>query len=293
MIEGRVLKSYNGYYYVQAEDKIITCKIKGKMKQNRFTLCTGDKVRFEMSSLDEGMITEVLPRKNLIHRPTIANIDLLAVTLSVVNPDFSYLIMDKLLTMAAYENIDTIIVITKIDLADNVKAEEIKKLYESIGYEVYLVSPVTGEGIEELVERMKGKVVAFGGPSGVGKSTTLNAIQPDNIRVTGDVSEKIGRGKHTTRYAELTPFYDGYLADTPGFGNVGLEMLDEKRISECFREFKLYESQCKYSPCTHIHEPICGVRDALETGKIAKSRYDSYISILKEIKEEKERNYRK
>ena len=288
-LQGRVLKNYNGYYYVSVEDKIYTCKVKGKMKQNRFSLATGDMVSFQMGEKDEGMIKKVLPRKNFLLRPTIANLDLLVVTFACASPDFSYLLADKLFALAELAKIPAVLVLNKKDIAPDGLIDEVKTTYEKIGYEVFAISADNDEGIEPLREKLRGKICAFGGPSGVGKSSTINAIDNTVDLRTGEVSEKIGRGKHTTRYAQLLPFDEGYIADTPGFGNLLFEDFDEKNLVDCFREFAEFEDGCKFCPCNHTHEPVCGVKEAVASGEVAQSRYQSYLDILQEIKEIKEK----
>ena len=288
-LQGRVLKNYNGYYYVSVEDKIYTCKVKGKMKQNRFSLATGDMVSFQMGEKDEGMIKKVLPRKNFLLRPTIANLDLLVVTFACASPDFSYLLADKLFALAELAKIPAILVLNKKDLAPDGLIDEVKATYEKIGYEVFSISADNNEGIEPLREKLRGKICAFGGPSGVGKSSTINAIDNTVDLRTGEVSEKIGRGKHTTRYAQLLPFDEGYIADTPGFGNLLFEDFDEKNLVDCFKEFAEFEDGCKFCPCNHTHEPVCGVKEAVASGEVSQSRYQSYLDILQEIKEIKEK----
>lgn len=293
-LTGRVLKNYNGYYYVceQESGELFTCKVKGKMKQSRFSLATGDIVSFEAEGL-EGMIIKVMPRKNYLLRPIMANLDLLVATFACATPDFSPLIADKLLLLAEKAGIPAIMVLNKLDLAPKGLVESIRKTYEPLGYEVFPLAAKTGMGVEALRERLKGKICAFGGPSGVGKSSTINAVDSSVELRTGVVSEKIGRGKHTTRYAELLPFDEGYIADTPGFGNLLLEGLSIEDIEPNFREFRVFENACKYCPCTHTHEPICGIKAAVEQGNIAKSRYDSYLAILDEVKLLQEREGRK
>ena len=288
-LQGRVLKNYNGYYYVSVEDKIYTCKVKGKMKQNRFSLATGDMVSFQMGEKDEGMIKKVLPRKNFLLRPTIANLDLLVVTFACASPDFSYLLADKLFALAELAKIPAILVLNKKDIAPDGLIDEVKATYEKIGYEVFSISADNNEGIEPLREKLRGKICAFGGPSGVGKSSTINAIDNTVDLRTGEVSEKIGRGKHTTRYAQLLPFDEGYIADTPGFGNLLFEDFDEKNLVDCFKEFAEFEDGCKFCPCNHTHEPVCGVKEAVASGEVSQSRYQSYLDILQEIKEIKEK----
>lgn len=296
-LQGRVLKNYNGYYYVNVAEigeaeQIYTCKVKGKMKQNRFSLATGDMVSFEANG-SEGMILSVLPRKNFLLRPTMANLDLFVVTFACATPDFSFLIADKLLALAELAKIPAIMVLNKVDLAEAGLVDKIKSIYEPLCYEVYPISAVSGEGVEPLRERLRGKICAFGGPSGVGKSSTINAIDSNVALRTGQVSEKIGRGKHTTRYAQLLPFDEGYIADTPGFGNLLLDGMLEENFEPAFREFAKYEQGCKFCPCTHTHEPVCGVKEAVADGSIAASRYDSYVTILKELKELQEKEGRK
>lgn len=294
-LQGRVLKNYNGYYYVQVdeEQKLYTCKLKGKMKKNRFSLATGDIVSFEAGEKDEGMITKVMPRKNFLLRPTMANLDLFVATFACASPDFSFLLADKLLALAELAHIPAILVLNKADNAPVGLIEQVKSVYGKIDYEVYAISAQNGTGIAELRTRLRGKICAFGGPSGVGKSSTINAIDSSVELRTGAVSEKIGRGKHTTRYAQLLPFDEGYIADTPGFGNLLLEGLEEDMAVYSFREFAEYEHGCRFCPCTHTHEPVCGVKQAVEAGEIAPSRYESYLNMREEIKELQEREGKK
>lgn len=290
--QGRVLRSYSGFYYVASGEDIYTCKVKGQMKKRRFSLFTGDIVSFEVEEKEglKGMINKIMPRKNYLMRPTVANLDLIVFTMAVKSPDFSYLILDKLLVQAEQAELPAIIVLTKTDLAEKSEVEAIKKHYEAIGYEVYPVASEKGTGIKELAARLDGLVTAFGGPSGVGKSTALNAIQPGVMRTTGHVSKKIGRGRHTTRYTELVAFNGGYLADTPGFGNVEMIDIDPVKLPHYFREFAAYTGGCKFHPCSHTHEPVCGVKEAVEKGEISRERYNSYKEILEEIETERERN---
>ena len=291
--EGLVVRSYSGYYYVVCGDTQVTCKVKGHMKQKRFSLYTGDRVLVEINpdtGNAKGMITSVLPRRNFLLRPTVANLDLLVLVQALRHPDFSFLIMDKLLVLAENAKIPVLLVLTKADLAEEGQIAEIRSVYEQTGYETFVISAKTGQGIGALRERLAGKISAFGGPSGVGKSSALNAIQPGVIRTTGEISSKIHRGRHTTRYTELVPFNGGYLADTPGFGNVLMETVLPEELAGCFPEFVRFESGCRFSPCSHIHEPVCGVKTAVKANQIALSRYNSYIAIYEEVKENKERN---
>jgi ribosome biogenesis GTPase len=296
ILEGKIIKNYNGFYYVEVDnDKVYSCKVKGKLKKNRFSLCTGDFVLFEYDEKHNGesMITEILPRKNYLSRPIVANIDLIVVATSCVDPNFSYLLTDKLLALAEIAKIPVIIILNKVDLAKEDFLTKCKATYESIGYKVFPISVKNKIGIVELERELHGKTTAFAGTSGVGKSSTINAIEPGLKLKTGIVSEKIGRGKHTTRYAELLPFAKGYLVDTPGFGNLSLEDIDAVELRKAFIEFRKYSNECKFNTCTHTHEPKCEVKAALERGEISRSRYESYLTILEEIKTKKERDDRK
>ena len=292
-LEGLVLKNYNGYYYVQVANAVYTCKVKGKMKQNRFSLATGDRVLLEPGEQGEGMIKQVLPRKNFLLRPTMANLDLFVATFACATPDFSFLLADKLLALAELAQIPALLVLNKEDQAPKGLIERVRAVYEPIGYEVYTLSAKEGTGVETLRERLKGRVCAFGGPSGVGKSSTINAIDSSVDLRTGAVSEKIGRGKHTTRFAQLLPFDEGYIADTPGFGNLLLEGMEPEQALAAFREFAQYEDGCRFCPCSHTHEPVCGVKEAVASGAIAASRYESYLAMLEEIRLLKEKEGRK
>ncbi len=296
-LQGRVLKNYNGYYYlkVEGESEEYTCKVKGKMKKNRFSLATGDIASFEVASAEkhEGMIKAVAARKNFLPRPTLANLDLFVAAFACASPDFSFLLADKLLSLAQLARIPAILVLNKEENAPSGLIEKVKAVYEPIGYEVYTLSAQQGTGIDALRERLRGKICAFGGPSGVGKSSTINAIDSTVALRTGAVSEKIGRGRHTTRYAQLLSFDEGYIADTPGFGNLLLEGLDADMVLAAFREFAVYEQGCRFCPCTHTHEPVCGVKEAVQAGKIAASRYESYLAMLDEVKLLQEKEGRK
>lgn len=286
-LQGRILKNYNGYYYVKVEGQEgeYTCKLKGKLKQKRFSLVTGDFVLIEAGEGSEGMLSRILPRKNFLSRPAMANLDLFVVTMALVKPDFSFLLADKLLLLAALAKIPAILALNKMDVASPALVKELVEIYEKSGFEVYPISARTGDGIDALRYRLHAQVCAFGGPSGAGKSSTINAIDPSAVLQTGEVSKKIGRGKHTTRYAQLLPFNDGYIADTPGFGNLFLANLSLEQVIEGFAEFASFESKCYFHPCTHTHEPICGVKEAIKQGEIPISRYNSYVAIREEVKE--------
>ena len=291
--KGRIIKNYNGYYYVETATKeLFTCKVKGKLKQEHFSLVTGDFVEMETLGT-EGMITQVLPRQNFLQRPLIANVDLVVIAFACADPDLNFLMLDKLLALAESAGIEAIIVLNKEDLSNNDLVERCKEIYGKIGYEVYNTNATAGIGLAQLRERIKGKISVFAGPSGVGKSTLLNGLDTSLKLTTGQVSKKIGRGRHTTRFAQLLPFEGGYIADTPGFSNINLEELPIDDLSGSFREFGPYAVQCKFTACTHSHEPGCGVKAAVEAKKIAASRYNSYLRMLSENVKPKERKTKK
>ncbi len=291
MTSGRIIKNFNGYYYVEtAEKELVTCKIKGKMKKERFSVVTGDMVEFEKNPDGESMLTAVLPRRNFLERPAMANLDCVVIAFACCDPDFSFLLADKMLAFAERAGIEAVLCLNKTDLVSGEDVEKIAGVYKLAGYRVFAVSTFKGTGLDGLKEYLNGKISAFAGPSGVGKSSMLNALQPGISLQTGHVSEKIGRGRHTTRFAQLLPFNGGYLADTPGFGNLLAENIDERELYKYFREFKQFEHNCKFAPCTHTHEPVCGVKQAVQEGKIAASRYQSYLAILDEIKLLKEKS---
>lgn len=291
MTSGRIIKNFNGYYYVEtAEKELVTCKIKGKMKKERFSVVTGDMVEFEKNPDGESMLTAVLPRRNFLERPAMANLDCVVIAFACCDPDFSFLLADKMLAFAERAGIEAVLCLNKTDLVSEEDIEKIAGVYKLAGYRMFAVSTFKGTGLDGLKEYLNGKISAFAGPSGVGKSSMLNALQPGISLQTGHVSEKIGRGRHTTRFAQLLPFNGGYLADTPGFGNLLAENIDERELYKYFREFKQFEHNCKFAPCTHTHEPVCGVKQAVQAGKIAASRYQSYLAILDEIKLLKEKS---
>ena len=286
---GRIIKTYNGYYYVAGDDGVLyTCKVKGRMKQKRFIMAAGDRVELEAQGA-EGMIRQVLPRQNLLQRPLVANLDCLMAVFACGDPDPSFLLVDKLLALAEAAGIPAALVLNKRDLAPAGLIDRFRSIYETLGYPVLSVEAREGLGLEPILERVKGHTVAFGGPSGAGKSTLLNHLDPSLTLKTGHVSSKIGRGRHTTRFAELLPFAGGYIVDTPGFGNIDLSELQMDQAADGFREIRKQEGLCRFTGCTHTHEPDCEVKAAVERGEIAPSRYASYCTIRQELADPKKR----
>ena len=286
---GRIIKTYNGYYYVAGDDGVLyTCKVKGRMKQKRFIMAAGDRVELEAQGA-EGMIRQVLPRQNLLQRPLVANLDCLMAVFACGDPDPSFLLVDKLLALAEAAGIPAALVLNKRDLAPAGLIDRFRSIYEPLGYPVLPVEAREGLGLEPILERVKGHTVAFGGPSGAGKSTLLNHLDPSLTLKTGHVSSKIGRGLHTTRVADLLPFAGVYIVDTPGFGNIDLSELQMDQAADGFREIRKQEGLCRFTGCTHTHEPDCEVKAAVERGEIAPSRYASYCTIRQELADPKKR----
>ena len=291
---GRVIKFYNSFFFVDVGGELLPCKLRGLMKRDKRSgsaVCPGDFV--EVSILDDGtgVIESVQPRKNILKRPTVANIDQVILTFAATSPDLNKLLLNRFLVLAEWSNIDKIIIcINKIDLID--KAENFLSEYESL-YDIIRVSTITGIDIDKLKTHLLNKVTVLTGPSGVGKSSILNAIDSSfNLKI-GDVSEKIQRGRHTTRVSELIPFANGFLVDTPGFSavdliEVGLEI---EQLTDCFKEFTNYVGNCKFTGCSHSHEPDCAIKSAVDNGQILKERYSAYLSMLNEINERKKPKY--
>lgn len=288
MQKGQVIKTYNSFYYVAAEDGLITCKLRGRFKKAHCTVVTGDFVAFELLADGSGIIEERLERQSLLKRPAVANIHQVILTFAAVEPDIHPLLLNRFLVLAEWSGIPEIIIcVNKMDLLPEEKAENILSLYEKIGYTVLRVSAKEESGIDLLRAKLADKVTVFAGPSGVGKSSLLNAIAPGLSLATGKISDKIKRGKHTTRIAQLLPFAGGYVVDTPGFSATELECIEKNDLAGYFPEFVPFLGSCRYNTCTHSHEPQCAVKDALAAGQIAQERYDAYLNILQEIADRK------
>lgn len=289
MPQGVVIRAYNGYYYVRTEASLIECKTRGKLKKQREKVYVGDYVEYENLGQDKGIIESVLPRKSLLKRPSIANISQVFLMFAVKDPDINLKLLNRFLVLAEHSDIPITICLNKTELAME-EAEQIAQSYRKIGYPVLLLSAHEKKNIDLLKERLTDHITVFAGPSGVGKSSLLNLVEPTFELATGAVSEKIGRGKHTTRFAQLLPLTGGgYVVDTPGFSYTEFEM-EETELAACFPEF-IPHQDCRFSPCLHSHEPSCGVKEALERGDIDNQRYQSYLEILAEIQEANKKKY--
>lgn len=286
---GFVRKGIGGFYYVEAGGTLYTCKARGKFRKERISPCAGDKVRITAEEDGTGAVEEILPRKNFLVRPPLANLDRLFVVSSVREPFPDSLVIDKTIAAAEIGGIEPILVFTKTDLQD---AAELKAVYDLAGISCLVVSSATGEGVEAVRELLKGKISAFTGNSGVGKSSLLNALFPEFGLKTGEISQKLGRGRHTTREVELYQIGpDSYVADTPGFSTFDIEryqLTDKERLVHGFREFAPYLGECRFTSCSHTCEKGCAILQAVEEGRIARSRFESYAAMYEEIKDVKE-----
>ena len=281
---GRVIKFYNSFFFVKVDGELIPCKLRGIMKRDKkigSAVYPGDLVEISKLPDNSGVIEKILPRKSLLNRPAVANVDKVILTFAAANPNLHPLLLDKFLASAEFSGLSEIIIcVNKIDLLDG--GENFLSDYESL-YKIVRTSTLTGAGIEELKKILSEGVSVFAGPSGVGKSSLLNKIIPQiNLKV-GSVSEKILRGKHTTRVSELIEFGGGFVVDTPGFSAVNFQEigLDKKNLRACFKEFAEFAKDCKFlNTCTHTHEPNCAVKDAVERGKILRVRYENYLTMM-------------
>lgn len=284
MNTGIVIKNMNGYFYVQDEvGNMHECKVRGRLKQGRYSLLVGDRVTFDPA----GTIEKILPRHNELKRPHVANLDQVILVVAAHEPDINELLLNKLIVMIEHADIPLVLCINKCDLQDDNTAT-LEALYRQIGYTVILTSTRTGEGLDVLKTQLHHKVSAFAGPSGVGKSSLLNAIEPTFAFQTGAVSDKIKRGRHTTRHASLYSLDgDSFIMDTPGFSAIDFSDISEERLTSLYPEFLAVEENCKFNPCYHEHEPICGVKEALAAGQISTGRYESYLVIREEIRSQR------
>lgn len=287
-LQGIVLQSIGGFYYVEAADVVYTCRARGAFRRQGITPVAGDNVVISTQEDGTGVLEEVLERKNVLVRPPVANIDVLVLVASVCHPRTNTLVLDKMIAVAEKKDICPIIVINKSDLGDPAQLEAI---YHATGLECFTVSAVDVQSIAPLRRRLAGQTCVFAGNSGVGKSSILNAIDPTLELSTGEISEKLGRGRHTTRTATLYHLADGYLVDTPGFSSLDMEQVEsinKDELAHCFREFAPYEGKCRFIGCAHYREPNCAIREAVDAGEISRSRYDSYVTMYEAVKDKKE-----
>lgn len=293
MVEGTIIKGIAGFYYVEAGQTIYECKARGKFRNKHIIPVIGDNVlislKEEENSTDrylEGTIEEILERKNSLIRPAVANVDQAMVVFSVTYPKIHLDLLDRFLIHIEKEDITPCIVLNKIDEGNPEEYAYIVERYTKVGYEVICLSAKKAFHTDLLMPKLKDKTTVFAGPSGVGKSTLINTVEEGLRLETGHVSDKIKRGKHTTRHVELIPLSGGgFVLDTPGFTSLQLDGIEADDLQYYFPEFKDYIGSCKFRGCTHIHEPGCKVQEALENGKIIKERYETYTTYYKQLKE--------
>lgn len=289
---GKIIKGIAGFYYVHDRvNKVYACKAKGIFRNRGIKPAVGDDVEFTILDEDarEGNIDEILPRKNALIRPASANVDQALVVFSITQPEPNLNLLDRFLIMMLAQDIPVTICFNKTDLEPDERRREYQAIYEKAGYPVLFTSTYEQEGIESVRDLLRGKTTILAGPSGVGKSSLTNMIQPEAEMETGSISEKIKRGKHTTRHAELFCVEpDTYLMDTPGFSSMYLEDMEAGELKYYFPEFQQYETECRFgADCVHIGEPVCGVKAALERGELSQSRYENYRLLYQELKAKK------
>lgn len=289
MEQGLIIKGIGGFYYVEVADTIYECKARGVFRKNGITPLAGDRVKISIASNDTCTIEEILPRRNFLVRPPVANIDQLFIVTSVCDPAPNPLIIDKTIAVAEDKEIEPIVILSKSDLQ---RCDWLQEIYSIAGIRVLSISSVTGEGADDVKKMLSGKISAFTGNSGVGKSSLLNCIDTKFNLQTGETSKKLGRGRHTTRQVELLKLdCGGYVADTPGFSSIDMERYDlvrKENLQFCFREFEPYLNLCKFPSCSHTCEKGCAVIQAVDEGEIPKSRHESYVAMYNDVKDIKE-----
>lgn len=289
MLDGIILKGIGGFYYIDTDEGLIECKARGNFRHKSLTPVIGDFVKIDKTEIGKGYIKEILGRRNKLIRPAICNIDMLVVVVSSAPPKTDTFLIDKVCTIASMQDIEVIIFINKTDINDGA---ELYEIYKKAGFTVLRGSAINNDGISQLEKLIEGKVVAFTGNSAVGKSSILNIIDEDfNLKV-GGMSEKIGRGKHTTRHVELLKTKGGsYVADTPGFSTFDVLQVDiqlKNTLPSTFIEFSEYLGKCKFSSCSHTKEKGCAILEAVNEGKISGSRHNNYIKLYDSLKDIKE-----
>lgn len=290
-MKGKIIKGIAGFYYVHdGNGKVYECKAKGIFRNQKVKPLVGDDV--EIDVLDEteaeGNIRAILPRRNALIRPAVANVDQALIIFAGAEPEPNLNLLDRFLIMMERQKVPTTICFNKADLIGEERQSQLKFAYEAAGYSVHFTSILEDAGIEEIHRLIVGKTTVLAGPSGVGKSSITNRLQPEANMETGSVSEKIKRGRHTTRHSEL--FFiekDTYMMDTPGFSSLYIEDMEAGELKDYFPEFAQYEEDCRFLGCQHIAEPICGVKAALERGLIGESRYSNYVALYKELKDKR------
>lgn len=288
-LQGRILKSISGFYEVEAEGQLYTCKARGVFRKTGTTPLVGDLVCMSADDAQtEGTVDEILPRRNALSRPPVANLDNLFIVVSVCEPEPNTLVIDRLTAIAEYKQIEPVLVVTKSDLGSG---EALLETYRKAGFRTFCVGEEDRQDVPTIRDLLRGRISAFTGNTGVGKSTLLNAIDPTLEIATAQISRKLGRGRHTTRHVELYRTCGGYVADTPGFSALDIEngeFIHKDELQNCFREFAPYLGDCRFTSCAHVRDKGCRVLEAVQAGEIAPSRHESYVALYEEAKQIKD-----
>ncbi len=288
-MKGKIIKGIAGFYYVHTpeENVIYECKAKGIFRNQKIKPLVGDDVEIDTEDQPEGkgILAKIMPRKNELIRPAVANVDQAMVIFAAAEPNPNLNLLDRFLIVMQKQKVNTIVCFNKMEIVTESEIFLLKDTYQRCGYEVLFTSMVQNDGISMLYDLMKGKTTVLAGPSGVGKSTFINIIQPEAKMETGVISEKIKRGKHTTRHSELIYVEENtYIVDTPGFSSLYIDEIEKEELKDYFVEFKDYDNECRFTGCSHLNEPGCAVKEALRDKKISKIRYENYITLYEELK---------
>ena len=288
-MQGKIVKGISGFYYVHVVGTgIYECKAKGAFRKQKIKPLVGDNV--EIAVIDEenkkGNVEQILPRTKELIRPAVSNIDMALVIFAAAKPDPNFNLLDRFLCMMEYQKVPVTICFNKCDLITEEQKQELEAIYKPAGYEVLFTSAKARINLDVLQGVLEGKTTAVAGPSGVGKSSLINQLQDEICMETGQISQKIERGKHTTRHSEMIPLKnDAYIMDTPGFSSMDMPGFEKEDLWTCYPEFLPHEPYCKFQGCSHISEPSCGVKRAMEEGKISRTRYDNYVLLYNEMKQ--------